>query len=168
MPPLLNYLGFQLGWFACVGGAGRGLYYLGPLVCVPLLAGHLAVSPRRGNELKRLLAVTIFGLVLELTALSLGRHRFIGPGMIPLWVVSLWLLLAATLNSSFAWLSKRPVLAAVLGAVAGPLSFKAGVGLGAGAYLVSPASASVVLGAQWALALPGAFVVSSFFARRTS
>ena len=168
MPALLNYLGFQLGWFACVGGAGRNLFYLGPLTAGALLAGHLFFSARRGDELKRLLAVALFGLALELAALSLGKHRFVGPGMIPWWVVSLWLLLAATLNSSFAWLSNRPALAAVLGAVAGPLCFKAGVGLGAGVYLASPSSASVVLGAQWALVLPGAFFVSSFFARRPS
>ncbi len=159
-PRLFNYIGFQLGWFACVGGAGRGLFWLGPVAAAALLSAHLAAGPRRGVELKRLLGVAVFGLTLEFAALSLGLHRFVGPGLVPLWVVALWLLFAATLNSSFAWLADRPALAALLGAVAGPLSFKAGVGLGAGRYLASPASASALLALQWGLALPGAFYLS--------
>ncbi len=132
-PGLANYVGFQLGWLACVAGAGRGLFLLGPAAAAILLGAHLAAAPRRGAELRRLAGVAAFGLLLEIAALSLGRHRFAGPGLIPMWVAALWLLFAATLTSSLAWLSGRPLLAAALGAVAGPLSFKAGVGLGAGA-----------------------------------
>lgn len=165
----LNYLGFQAGWFACVAGAGRELYWLGPLVAAALLTGHVWAESDRPREAKRLLAVAAFGLALELVAASLGRHRYEGPALLlPLWVAALWLLFAATLNSSFAWLSGRLPAAAALGAIAGPLSFQAGVALGAGQYTGSPASASAVLSVLWAVALPGAFVVSNRFSRRSA
>ena len=157
--PLLNYLGFQLGWLANVMGAGREAFLLGPAVSLLLLAAHAAGAADRRKEAARLLSVAAFGLLLEYLFVSFGRYEYAGAGRspLPLWVFSLWLLFAATLNSSFRWLADRPVLAAVLGAVAGPLSFKAGVGLGAGRYLASPLEASVLLSVLWALALPGAF-----------
>ena len=159
---LVNYVGFQAGWFACVMGAGHGVYWLGPLVASVLLTLHTALSPSPRAELRRLLAVAAFGLALEAVALSFGRYAYAG-GFLSGWVVALWLLLAATLESSLAWLAERPVLAALIGAAAGPLSFRAGVGLGAGIYLAEPAQASAVLAALWAVALPGAFIVSRRF-----
>lgn len=162
---LLNYLGFQLGWLANVMGAGREAFLLGPAVSLLLLGAHAAGAADRRKEAARLLAVAAFGLLLECVFVSFGRYEYAGAGRspLPLWVFSLWLLFAATLNSSFRWLSGRPVLAAVLGAFAGPLSFKAGVGLDAGRYLSSAAEASVLLSVLWALALPGAFFVSRRF-----
>ncbi|MDX6769248.1 MAG: DUF2878 domain-containing protein [Elusimicrobiota bacterium] len=162
---LLNYLGFQAGWLANVMGAGREAFLLGPAVSLLLLGAHAAGAADRRKEAARLLAVAAFGLALELAFASLGRYEYAGSGRLPLplWVVSLWLLFAATLDSSLRWLSDRPVLACVLGAFAGPLSFQAGVGLGAGRYLASAPEASVLLSVLWALALPGAFAVSRRF-----
>ena len=73
IPSLMNYIGFQLGWFACVGGAGNGHVYLGPIASLPLLATHLSMSSQRLLELKRILAVAGFGLILELLAASAGQ-----------------------------------------------------------------------------------------------
>jgi hypothetical protein len=163
---LLNYLGFQAGWLANVMGAGREFFLIGPAATALLLSAHLGAAPARREEAVRLLAVAAFGLALELVFASLGRYEYSGRGNLsplPLWVASLWLLFAATLNSSFRWLSGRPLLAAALGAFAGPLSFKAGVAFGAGRYLSSVPEASAVLSVLWALALPGAFAVSRRF-----
>jgi hypothetical protein len=159
---MTNYAGFQAGWFACVAGAGKGLFWLGPAAAVLLLGAHLAASPDPRGELRRVALVAAFGLLLEALALRLGLHAYAG-GFLPAWVAALWLLFAATLGSSLAWLEGRPLLAAVLGAAAGPLSFRAGIGLGAGAFLGSPAAGSLVLSALWALALPGAYAVSRRF-----
>lgn len=159
MRKLVNYLGFQLGWAACVAGAGHGVLWLGPFAAAFLLAAHLAATPGRAREAKRLLVVAAFGLVLEAVAASFGAYRYAG-GPLPAWVAALWLLFAATLESSLSWLADRPLTAAALGAVAGPLSFRAGVGLGAASYAGSPAAACAVLAVLWAVALPGAFWVS--------
>ena len=136
----------------------------------------LAPSVCKGPRSRRAIALTFDDgpskstpRILELLAASAGQYRYIGSvGLLPLWVAALWLLFAATLNSSLAWLSGRPLLAAALGALAGPLSFKAGVGLGAGEYLTTPLHASAVLAILWSLALPGAFVVSRLASGRSS
>ena len=74
--PLVSFVAFQVCWFACVGGAARGLPWLGPLavaasnlapsttyfyrfhadVLVPSLdLHHLGVARQMGHRLKTLL-----------------------------------------------------------------------------------------------------------------
>lgn len=160
--PLLNWVGFQIGWFACVAGGARGSSGPGLLAAAALLSAHAAAAPAPGAEMRRVAAISLFGLALEFAALSFGRHSYAG-GFLPLWVAALWALFAATTGSSMEWLARRPWLACALGAAAGPASFRAGVGLGAGSYLAEPAQASLVLAVMWAIALPGAFFVSRRF-----
>jgi len=74
-------------------------------------------------------------------------------GLAPGWILALWALFATTLNASLRWLKGRPVLAVSLGAVVGPLSYVAGVKLGAVA-LVEPASGYAALVVEWAVAMP--------------
>lgn len=159
IPRPANYAGFQAGWFACVAGAGKGLFWLGPAAAALLLGAHVLASAEPRAELRRIALVAAFGLALEAAALRLGFHSYAG-GFLPAWVAALWLLFAATLGSSMAWLDGRPLLAALLGAAAGPLSFRAGIGLGAGAFLGSAAAGCLVLSTLWAVALPGAYAVS--------
>jgi hypothetical protein len=164
MRSLINYVGFQLGWFACVGGAAHRRPWLGPAAAVLLIGAHLAGSERRVRELRRLAAVGLFGLVLESAAIAAGLYGYAGGGpawwLAPAWIVSLWVLIAATFESSLSWLNGRPWLAAAFGAVGSPLSFSAGVKMGAAGFLVPTPIGLAALAAIWAAALPLAFEIS--------
>ncbi len=66
--------------------------------------------------------------------------------------LALWLLFATTLNSSLGWLQRRLRLASLLGAISGPLCYRAGEALGAlqlGSPVVYAATA-----VEWALMMP--------------
>ena len=65
----------------------------------------------------------------------------------------MWALFSTTLNVSMAWLKNRLVLASVMGAVFGPLSYLAGQRLGA-IELLDTRSAIVALAMIWALVMP--------------
>ncbi len=78
----------------------------------------------------------------------------------PAWIVSLWVLIAATFDSSLSWMNRKPWLAAAFGAVGSPLSFAAGVRLGAAGFVAPAPVALAALAVLWAAALPLAFVVS--------
>jgi len=67
--------------------------------------------------------------------------------------------LAIALNVTLRWLKRRPLLAAGLGAVFGPLSFLGGVRLGAARFVDEPA-ALAALAAMWALLMPLVMAVS--------
>lgn len=163
MKNALNYAGFQLGWLACVMGAGRGSYWLGPLAVAALCAAHLSFSADPKREARRLAAVGLFGLVLESAAQGAGLYAYRGAPaawLAPAWIVALWILLAATFGASLGWLERRPRLCAVLGAAASPLSFTAGARLGA-AELTWPAPAGLIaLSALWFVVLPASFAIA--------
>lgn len=165
MKNALNYAGFQVGWLACVMGAGHGLFWLGPLAVAALCAAHLHFSADPKREARRLVAVGLFGLILESAAQGAGLYAYRGapaPWLAPAWIVALWILLAATFDASLGWLERRPWLCAVLGAAASPFSFTAGARLGA-AELALPAPAGwFALSALWFVALPLSFAVAKF------
>ena len=147
MGRLLNFAMFYLGWFACVMGAGNGELWLGPSVVAALVLVHLVLTPAPLREARLILLAGIFGFAVDTLQASAGLYAFArtsaAPWLCPLWMVALWMIFATTLNASMSWLAGRYRLAAVLGALCGPVSYVAGARLGA-IELPAQASASLV------------------------
>ena len=70
----------------------------------------------------------------------------------PIWIVVLWVLFALTLNHSLSWLKGRVVLAAIFGALGGPLAYVAGEKLMA-VTIVEP-NTLLILAIGWAFITP--------------
>lgn len=153
----INFVLFQLGWFACVLGAANGKPWLGPVVVASAVALHMVRARRPLPELRLVLYAMLLGLVVDSLLMATGWLRYPSglwlPGLAPYWIVAMWGLFATTLNLSLAWLRGRPLLAAVMGAVGGPLSYLAGERLG-GIELLAAAPALVALALAWAVAMP--------------
>lgn len=153
----LNFVAFQLGWFACVLGAANGLPWAGAAVVAGVIALHVAWARRPAAEFRLVLAAMAIGLLLDSLLLATGWVRYPSgawlPGFAPYWIVAMWGLFATTLNVSMRWLRGRPLLAALLGVVGGPLSYLAGERLG-GIVLVESGPALAALALGWALATP--------------
>jgi hypothetical protein len=157
----LNFLAFQVGWFACVLGAANGFAWVGALAVLAAAVLHLRRARRPGGELRLLLAAMALGLVLDSLLLATGWVAYPGsfpggqwlPALAPYWLVAMWALFATTLNVSMGWLRGRPLLAALFGAIGGPLSYWAGARLGA-MELLQPVAALAALAVVWALAMP--------------
>lgn len=161
---LANLVGFQLGWFACVLGAAWGMPWLGPLAAVPVLALHLATAVRPGRAALLLAAAALVGFGLDTILVRAERIAFtegvLVAGTAPYWMVTLWVLFASTFNVSLRWLRPRPLLAAISGALGGPLAYWAGGRLGA-AVLLEPVCAGLLLvGLFYALATPFLLLVA--------
>jgi hypothetical protein len=165
----LNLLGFVLGWLACVGGAARGMPWLGPAAAAAFVGAHAAASARPLRELRRLAAVGLFGVAVESAALSAGLYGYAGGWaawwLAPAWVAALWLLLAATFESSLRFLERRPRLAATAGAVGGAVSLALAMRLGAARSIAPEPAGLAAVAVLWAAALPLAFVVSRLAGR---
>jgi hypothetical protein len=157
MKLLVNFAAFQLGWFACVLGAANGLPWFGPLVVCAAVALHLARARRPLPELYLVLAAMGVGLVLDSLLLATGWLRYPAglwlTGLAPYWIIAMWALFATTLNVSMGWMSGRPALTVLMGAVGGPLSYLAGEKLGA-IELTRPVHALAALALAWAIAMP--------------
>ena len=131
----VNVVLFQAAWFAAVLGAARGMFWLGPLAMLPVLAIHLVLAENRQAELKLLLVAGLLGFLFDSSLVSFGvftpfPHFFPRP-FSPPWMICLWLNFAATLNVSMSWLRDRYLLAALFGAIGGPLAYYSGARLGA-------------------------------------
>lgn len=154
---LVNAVGFQAGWFACVLGAAHGRVAIGSAVAAALLALHVAFSDDRRAELRLIAAAVGVGAVWDSTLSAIGwvvyREGEWLAGAAPGWILLLWALFAATLRHSMRWLQGQWLLAALFGAVGGPLSFLAGVRLGA-AELPDPQVALVALALGWTVWVP--------------
>lgn len=185
LPPLvllvINVLGFQLAWIACVTLRAPGL-----LVALPVLAWFVWLAPRPARAVGLLTVCTLIGLLCDGLLLGSGLLRMVGlptcgdgmlPGWLhvacsapappwrtgillaPAWMAVLWPLLGTTLNHSMAWLQGRWLLAAVAGGIGGLASYEAGVRLGA-VEMVDVAACRWLLGLGWALLMPALLVLA--------
>ena len=147
---LLNIILFQLGWFACVLGAANGYAREGAIVAALSVALHIARAPRPKREAMLALAAALLGLLFESALVWAGWVR-VEEGIY--WLVALWALFATTLNESLRMLQTRPWIAALFGAVGGPLAYYAGARMGALDF-VQPAAMLAALAVGWAAATP--------------
>ena len=158
---LVSFAAFQLCWFACVGGAARGIPWAGPLAVAAYAAVHLRTIPAGGQRTRQAWALGLAGalgyaadsaLVLA-GVLTFPPHAVFGwPSTA--WMVALWVLQAATIRGVMSWMQGRFTLAAVVGATGGPLAYLAGERMGAAALGPSHAAALAVIAVEWAFAMP--------------
>jgi hypothetical protein len=154
---LINFIAFEIGWFAAVLGAAHDHVWAGVAVAALVVLLHLLMSHRLQRELKLLLAVMMLGAVWD-SALAM-RHIIeyptgqLSPMLAPVWIVAVWALFATTLNVSLVFLRGRWWLAALFGAVGAPLSFLGGMRLHALQFPDTNA-ALCVLAIGWAIMMP--------------
>ncbi|WP_439133341.1 DUF2878 domain-containing protein [Pseudomaricurvus sp.] len=172
---LLNGVLFQVGWFAAVLG-GNAWAVTALLV---MLIVHSLWWVRSPKEWWLILVVSLLGCCLDsfwfaqgvlipgAEPLALGDlasgdlvtneeplAKVQSGWFMPAWLACIWLMFSMTLCHVFSWLHGRYVLAAVLGAVAGPVSYLGGAEL-SGLSLGEPQWQSLLaLAVAWALLMP--------------
>ena len=154
---IVNVVLFQLGWFACVLGAANGHAREGALAAALIVALHIARAAQPGREALLAAAAALLGALFESALVQTGWVRFdagvLLEGAAPYWMVALWALFATTLNESMRMLQTRPWIAALFGAIGGPLAYYGGARLGA-LDLVQPVAMLAALAVGWAIATP--------------
>lgn len=150
---------FQVGWFACIIGAANQQVFWPATLTLLYIAFHIWHSPQPILELKLILKAALFGVAVDTLIANWGFLSFPDPWpsafLSPLWMWTLWALVASTINGSLVWLRGRPILGALLGAIAGPLSYEAGIRMGAGAWGAGgQIEGLVLLGLAWGIAIP--------------
>ncbi len=169
MGSLINFAAFQVGWFACILGAARGQPLWGPAVVALVLVLHLSRTRRPGGEALLALVAAGAGLLVDTTLIALGAYVpvrwLLPPPWTTLWLMALWVNFSTTLNVSLAWLQGKPLLAALLGAVGGPLAYWAGDQLGA-ITMDQPLPVSLLaVGLAWCIVTPALFRMGRWITR---
>jgi hypothetical protein len=168
MRSVVNFIAFQIGWFAAVVGAGHGMPWLGVLIVPLVLLLDLVLSADWRQELIVALAAAVMGFTVDTGLVAAGIFApvpFLVPRPFsPLWMVMLWVNQATTLNSCMGWLRGRYLAGALFGAVGGPLAYLSGAKLGAAS--LPSTDGLVILGITWAAAFPALLTVAEFVRRR--
>lgn len=163
---IMNFIAFQVGWFASVFGGAREMPWLGPAVVFVAIALHIRAAKRPADELLLVLSCALIGAGFDSALVAIGWVEY-ASGMVfetaaPYWIVTMWMLFATTLNVSMRWLRNRELLASVFGFVGGPLAYIAGQKLG-GIVLVEQFAALLALGIGWAAMMPVLLRLSTYF-----
>lgn len=158
MPVWVNFVLFQFGWFGVVLSGAAKQPGLATGIAGAVLIVHLSYARRILPELKLALMAGALGLVLDSALTGLGLLRFDSGQWVswaaPPWIVAMWMMFATTLNSSLSWLKGRFGLAALLGAIAGPLAYFGGAKFGAVQLPEGPVLSLLGVALAWLIAMP--------------
>lgn len=159
MNKLINFVLFQAGWFVCVLGGPHDMDMVAVATAMAVIFINLWWNREHLIcELRLITVAAVIGFSFDTVNLSLGVFflneavRF--PLLCPVWLVALWAMFGTTLRSSLDWLVGRYLLAALLGAVAGPLSYLGGAKLGAVTINPNHVFAVAVMATGWAAIMP--------------
>ena len=159
MAKFWNFVLFQVGWFACVIGAANNQVFWAVFVTAIYIAFHIWRSHFPFLEFKLIFKAVIFGVSADTLIANLGflsfQDAWPSTYLSPVWMWVLWALVASTVNGSLSWLQGKPILGALLGAICGPLSYDAGIRMGAGSWGVhGQLGGLVLLAIVWGAAIP--------------
>jgi hypothetical protein len=153
---VLNFILFQIAWFACVLGAAMAKPWLGVLITAVILAWHLYQSKNLSSELKLLVYTVMIGALLDQALVSFNLVNYLYHGwhqsIVPVWILALWLAFATTLNMSLRWMQTRYFVGFIFGMIGGPLAYLAAEKLRA--VTITSQLSFVVLAIGWAMITP--------------
>lgn len=160
---LVNAVAFKAAWLSALFGGAWDMPELVSAAVLGAIGIHLWRASEPGREFVLVIMTGLIGLAWDSVMVAAGWLSYpsgmIIPGLAPYWIVAIWMLFATTLNVSFRWLHGRFGLAALMGAIFGPLSYIAGARAGA-VELVNPSAALISLAGSWALMMPGLLLVA--------
>jgi hypothetical protein len=165
----INFIAFQLVWFAAVGGAANAIWWGGPVAFALFAAYHLRPGIAMRGDLKLILLALALGFVTDTLMAASGMSTYAAAipnaPIAPFWILSLWAGFALTLNHSMHWMTARPWLVSPLAAIVGPLSYYGAGRVWGAVTITAPIPTALgVLGLCWLVAM----FVLSLAARRFS
>jgi Protein of unknown function (DUF2878) len=168
---IINFVLFQIAWFACVLGAARNMPWLGVIVTVVIVAWHLYQAKQAKPEVILLLIALVIGaafdqLMHSTQLLTYQAHGW-SDSLVPAWILALWAGFVTALNVSLRWMRniKSPskwLVMVLFGAIGGPLAYMGAEKLGAVTLNSMPAS-HIALGVGWAILTPLLVILSQKF-----
>jgi len=159
MKNVFNIVGFQASWWLCVLGVKNGIIYLGPIIMMIFLFLHFYFFSFNYAEIKLVILFGIIGTIIDSSMAFSGILSYSGTytsstSIAPLWITAMWCGFSATVNHSLFWLRNRYAASTLLGAVAGPLSYLAGVKFGAIQFNTSSIIALITVALFYAITVP--------------
>ena len=158
-PKWLNFIWFQCIWFIAILGREQIQWLL-----LGLLLTHLALSKHWKTEMKVMLLCASVGVALDSLFAWQGVFQFDTSNTllpIPFWLVAIWLGFSGTLRHSLSYLLPHPALAMLVAGISAPLSYFAGMRLGAVEFGLGTWQTAALIGAAWICIMPVLIFISN-------
>lgn len=168
---VINFILYQIGWFACVISAAKQMPWLGVAVIFAIVVWHLKQAKQPKRELALLLIVLVIGgtfdqILLNHQLISYESHGWMNTpqmnNIVPVWILALWVEFVTILNVSLRWMRGRWLVAILFGAIGGPLAYMGAARLGAVTLNMMPVS-YIALSIGWAILTPLMLQLSTKF-----
>ena len=154
---VVNFILFQIGWFACVIGAAKQMPWLGVATVVAIVAWHLTQAKQAKKEVQLLIIALVIGGTFDQIMLNHQLITYQAHGwssmLVPVWILALWAEFVTVLNVSLRWMKGRWLIAVLFGAIGGPLAYMGAEKLGAVTLNHLPIS-YIALSVGWACLTP--------------
>ncbi len=164
-----NIILVELGWLICILGAAWGHHWLG-LAAVPILfVIHIIAIERHKIQTVFMAALTtmIIGFFADTFLIILGTmepNRWLMPApLTTLWDLMIWVNFSLALDTSLRFLQRRPLAAAILGALFAPGTYYAGDRLGALRFSEPLLGSLLWIGAVWFFVMPCLTLMARYF-----
>ncbi len=153
----VNAMLFNAVWIACVAGSAKQLIWPSVLSVAVLALYQLHPKNRHPNDIKLVVLSIVLGIIVDTLWVQFGYMDFTEKrpfsSLAPAWIIILWVGFALTVNHSLKWLKANLFLPAITGAIAAPLTYFAGIKIGAVEYTASVTEVSIGLAVAWAISL---------------
>lgn len=155
---LINFVWFQTLWVLAILWQYQWIWLL-----VALLVLHIALVHDKMAEISLWLIGGTIGLLLDSTLTHFGYFIFTpAPSVlpIPLWLLAIWFAFLGTLRHSLSYLLQKPILAAALGAIFAPISYAAGMRLGAVEFGKDMVTTALTMSVAWGTLMPALIFIN--------
>jgi hypothetical protein len=164
-----NIISIELGWMICILGAAWGHPWLG-LAAVPILVLiHITAIERHKIRAVFMAALMtlIIGFFADTLLIILGTmepNRWLMPApLTTVWDLMIWVNFSLALDTSLRFLQKRPLSAAILGALFAPGTYYAGDRLGALRFSEPVFGGLLWIGIVWFFVMPCLALMARYF-----
>jgi len=161
---IANWILTQALWFICV--LGGDLYAAVAGICYWFI--YVTYIGNLQREWPSIIIIVSSGFIIDTLLSSFGLIQFNTNMLIPLWLLVMWSGFATLFHHGLGWLLAKPVLAAVLGAITGPLAYFAGATLSMSQINVPLTVFISVYAVLWSLYIPIFLFISSKLNRSES
>ncbi len=166
VPIIIDLVGFKVCWVATVISASTRWWWCGPAAVALWLLIYLSKSPLPRREALLILIGAAVGVSWDCASVSLGFLRPAHADTLT-WpfvatFLALWANFGTTLRICFRWCWRRLPVAAVLGALAGPVSYLVGERLGAVMLGENRVLSLAVITAEYAILFPAWLFAARF------
>jgi len=155
-----NVISVDIGWGACVLGAAWNHHWLGMIVVLLLLIIHIAVIEQNKIRIVFIVAfmTVVTGFLADTLLILLGivePNRWVmPPPFTAIWDLMIWVNFSLTLDRALRFLQKKPLLAAILGAMIAPPTYYAAGRLGALRFSEPSYLGLIWVGVIWFFVMP--------------